>query len=56
MYRMLILPSDILTLFYQGLSNEELKADFKKSALLIHPDKNHHPNAKFAFQKMFSLF
>ena len=56
MYRMLILPSNILTHFYQGLSAEELKADFKKTALLIHPDKNHHPNAKYAFQKILSIF
>lgn len=56
LYRILIIPQNFLSRHFEDLTEEELKKEFRKSALLIHPDKNSHPNSKVAFQKLFMLF
>lgn len=35
---------------------KERNSAFKKVALLLHPDKNKHPEAKEAFQKAIQIF
>lgn len=37
-------------------SQKEKKSEFKKVALVLHPDKNKHPKSKEAFQKAFQIF
>lgn len=55
-YRMLIIPDKTLTMYFRSFGKEELKREFKRLVLLIHPDKNSHPSAKLAFQKMYNNF
>ncbi len=56
LYKILILPERFLNEYLSGLRPDQLKRVFKKWTLLIHPDKNNHPQAKFAFQKFYSIF
>lgn len=56
MFRILIVPSAAMLAHFRRLSIEQLKNEFRASAVLIHPDKNAHPSAKAAFQKLLELF
>ena len=38
------------------MAKEELKKEFRRYTILLHPDKNSHPKAKAAFQKVYCLF
>ena len=49
LYRMLIMPNNFLKIFLASFNLADLKKVFRKKALLLHPDKNSHPNAKVAF-------
>jgi len=51
-YKILIMPEEILKNYMLNLSNEALKGEFRRLAKLIHPDKNKHPKAGAAFQKI----
>lgn len=55
-YRLLIVPDKTLLSFLQSLGKEEARKEFRRVAMLVHPDKNSHPNAKIAFQKLYSHF
>lgn len=55
-FRLLIMPDKTLFSFLKSLGKEEAKKEFRRFALLVHPDKNPHPNAKIAFQKLFNHF
>jgi len=39
-----------------NLKGEALKGEFRRLAKLIHPDKNKHPKAGAAFQKIHKLY
>lgn len=39
-----------------SLSPEILKSEFRRMAKLLHPDKNGHPNAGKAFQKVHKVY
>ena len=56
MYRILIIPEKTLKAYFESLGSEILKKEFKRIAILIHPDKNNHPNSKVAFQKLYNNF
>ena len=52
-YKFLNTPIDILQEgLFQMLERQEANAYFKKLAKQLHPDKNAHPLAKEAFQKL----
>jgi curved DNA-binding protein CbpA len=40
----------------KAVSSKEKNSGFKKIALVLHPDKNKHPQAKEAFQKALQIF
>ena len=56
MYKIIIVPDKSLRHYFGVLPPEEAKRVFRTYALHIHPDKNSHPNAKIAFQKLFKAF
>lgn len=51
MYKIIHAPIDILV---QGFKThgEAMPTAFRKMCLLIHPDKNQHPHANYAFRKL----
>ncbi len=51
MYKIIHAPVDILI---QGFKThgDTMPTAFRKMSLLIHPDKNHHPHANYAFRKL----
>jgi len=55
-YKILIMPEEILKSYMLNLTTEGLKAEFRRLAKLIHPDKNKHPKAGLAFQKIHRLY
>lgn len=54
-YKIIYMPSSILQASFQKMG-EGLNSCFRKMAVLIHPDKNSHPLAKQAFQKLSEVF
>lgn len=56
MFKIIIVPDKSLRNYFGCLPSEEAKKSFRTYALHIHPDKNSHPNAKIAFQKLFKAF
>ncbi|ORX91181.1 hypothetical protein K493DRAFT_53146 [Basidiobolus meristosporus CBS 931.73] len=42
-------PFEILSLDPETCTNEDIKLNYRKKSLLIHPDKCHHPEAQTAF-------
>jgi len=55
-YKILIMPEDILEKYMMSLSPEILKGEFRRMAKVIHPDKNKHPKAGNAFQKVHKVY
>jgi len=55
-YKILIMPEEILKTYMMNLTNEALKGEFRRLAKLIHPDKNKHPKSGLAFQKIHHLY
>ena len=56
MFKILIIPDQILEEYFLQMKPVELKRGFKSLALLLHPDKNAAAYAKVAFQKVFSIY
>lgn len=54
-YKVIYMPSEILQAFFKS-TGEGLNSCFRKMAVLIHPDKNSHPLANQAFQKLSQAF
>ena len=55
-YKLLIIPDKTLRTYLLSLGKENAKKEFRRIALLVHPDKNSHPNSKLAFQKLYNHF
>jgi len=55
LYQTLILPEKCLITYFNSLTKEELRREFRRYTILLHPDKNSHPKAKQAFQKAYDL-
>ncbi|CAK80693.1 unnamed protein product (macronuclear) [Paramecium tetraurelia] len=51
-YKILLLPEEVLKKFVQAEDKAILRQEYKFYSLNIHPDKNKHQKALFAFQKM----
>lgn len=46
----------MLIIFRQSLDIETVKSEFRRIAKIIHPDKNKHPDAGIAFQKIHKVY
>jgi hypothetical protein len=55
-YKILLVPDDIFKLYLNSLNVETLKREYRFLAKSIHPDKNNHPKAGNAFQKLNKLY
>lgn len=55
-YKLLIFPEETFKLYLRSLSLDDLRKEFRRLAILVHPDKNMHPHAKSAFQKLYNGF
>jgi len=55
-YKILIMPEEILQNYMGSLNSEMLKSEFRRFAKIIHPDKNKHPQAGMAFQKIYKVY
>jgi len=55
-YKVLIMPEDVLQKYMMSLNSETLKSEFRRMAKLLHPDKNKHPRAGNAFQKVHKVY
>lgn len=55
-YKLLIFPEETFKLYLQSLALDDLRKEFRRLAILVHPDKNAHPHAKVAFQKLYNGF
>lgn len=55
LYQTLILPDKCLSTYFTSLSKSDLRKEFRRYTILLHPDKNNHPKAKQAFQKAYGL-
>lgn len=55
-YKLLIMPEQVLQTYMFNLNDEGLKGEFRRMAKIIHPDKNKHPQAGNAFQKVYKVY
>jgi hypothetical protein len=55
-YKILIMPEEVLQNYMYNLNAEMLKQEFRRFAKIIHPDKNKHPQAGPAFQKIYKVY
>jgi len=55
-YKILIMPEEILQNYMFSLGADTLKSEFRRIAKIIHPDKNKHPQAGNAFQKVYKVY
>lgn len=55
LYQTLIMPEKTLDTYFKTMSHDDLKKEFRRYTIMLHPDKNSHPKAKQAFQKAYAL-
>ncbi len=55
-YRVILLPSVVLHDLIFQFGEKQAKANYRKLCIVIHPDKNEHPKASQAFQKLLEVY
>lgn len=55
-YRVILLPSVVLQDLIFQYGEKQAKANYRKLCIVIHPDKNEHPKASQAFQKLLEVY
>lgn len=55
-YKLLLLPAPVLAELLSQFGERQAKANFRKLCILVHPDKNQHPLASKAFQKLVDVY
>lgn len=55
-YKIMIMPEEILQTYMLSLNADTLRSEFRRMAKIIHPDKNKHPQAGNAFQKIYKVY
>jgi len=55
-YKIMIMPEEVLQTYMFSLNAEALRSEFRRMAKIIHPDKNKHPQAGNAFQKIYKVY
>lgn len=55
-YKIVIMPDEILQSYMFNLNSDTLRSEFRRMAKIIHPDKNKHPQAASAFQKVYRVY
>jgi len=55
-YKIMIMPEEILQTYMFNLNADTLRSEFRRMAKIIHPDKNKHPQAGNAFQKIYKVY
>lgn len=55
-YKIMIMPEEILQTYMFSLNADTLRSEFRRMAKIIHPDKNKHPQAGNAFQKIYKVY
>lgn len=55
-YKIMIMPEEILQAYMFNLNADTLRSEFRRMAKIIHPDKNKHPQAGNAFQKIYKVY
>jgi len=55
-YKIVIMPEEILQSYMFNLNADTLRSEFRRMAKMIHPDKNKHPQAGNAFQKVYKVY
>jgi hypothetical protein len=55
-YKIVIMPEEILQTYMFNLNADTLRSEFRRMAKIIHPDKNKHPQAGNAFQKIYKVY
>lgn len=55
-YRLLLLPNPLLSLLLFQHGERQAKLNYRRLCILSHPDKNVHPLAAKAFQKLLNCF
>lgn len=55
-YKILIMPEEVFQSYMFTLNADTLRSEFRRIAKIIHPDKNKHPQAGNAFQKIYKVY
>jgi hypothetical protein len=55
-YKIMIMPEEIFQSYMFNLNADTLRSEFRRMAKIIHPDKNKHPQAGNAFQKIYKVY
>jgi len=55
-YKIMIMPEQVLQSYMFNLNGDSLRSEFRRMAKIIHPDKNKHPQAGTAFQKIYKVY
>eukprot|EP01016_Furgasonia_blochmanni_P037343 TRINITY_DN4384_c0_g1_i10.p1 TRINITY_DN4384_c0_g1~~TRINITY_DN4384_c0_g1_i10.p1 ORF type:complete len:446 (+),score=73.00 TRINITY_DN4384_c0_g1_i10:148-1485(+) len=55
-YKFLLIPDEAIKNYFLQLDFNDVKSEYRRLAKCLHPDKNKHPEAGVAFQKIHNLY